>query len=61
MCINCNASACQLTVSDLSGRNICRTAIDDNLHQLPALSKGVYIITLHKEGKTSSILKITVK
>ena len=56
-----NSSGCQLTVSDLSGRNICRSTADNSTYRLPALSKGVYIITLHKDGKTAGTFKITVK
>ncbi|MDE6551811.1 MAG: T9SS type A sorting domain-containing protein [Muribaculaceae bacterium] len=51
----------ELTVSDLSGRNICSDTIDDNICPLPALSKGIYIVAVRKSDKTLNTIKIAVK
>ncbi|MDE6291499.1 MAG: T9SS type A sorting domain-containing protein [Muribaculaceae bacterium] len=59
--INGYTDDCELTISDLSGRNICSSTIDDNIYLLPELSKGIYIIAVRKAEKNLNTIKIAVK
>lgn len=56
-----NSDGCQLTISDLSGRRIQASAVTDGKCPLSDLSKGIYILSLQKAGKTIRTLKIAVK
>lgn len=51
----------QLAVADLSGRQVYASKADSNICHLPALTKGIYIVTLSHNNKTMSAIKITVK
>ena len=59
--INGYTDGCELTVSDLSGRHICSCLINDNICELPTLSKGIYIIDACKADKILTAIKIIVK
>lgn len=52
---------CQLAVTDLFGRYIHFSTINDKRCQLPELTKGIYLISLNKNAKSLSTIKITVK
>ncbi len=52
---------CQLYVADLSGRCILDSPINDKRCQLPGLTKGIYLVSLNKDDKSLSTIKISVK
>ncbi|MDE6741321.1 MAG: T9SS type A sorting domain-containing protein [Muribaculaceae bacterium] len=59
--ISGNADGCQVTLSDLSGRQVFASSATNDASPAPSLPKGIYIATLSKGDKAISTLKIAVK
>ena len=55
------AEGCQIVVTDLSGRCIYISNINDKICQLPELTKGIYLVSLNKNAKSLNTIKIIVK
>ncbi len=51
---------CRLDLFDLSGRNIFSASVENGICPMPALSSGIYLVTV-TSGTTSKTQKITLK